>query len=120
PGRPLPGSPDVAIAAWSASDDELMRDGAGHLVHARLDEAGMLVARLPDTAETADMADTAETAELAHIDPRRLLRNAFSPGDLWFVTGDFFRVDAEGDYWFVDRQRQMIPTPHGLVASTRI
>jgi len=61
-----------------------------------------------------------ETAELAHTDPRRLLRNAFAPGDLWFVTGDFFRVDTEGDYWFVDRQRQMIPTPHGLVASTRI
>ncbi|MGH2899078.1 MAG: AMP-binding protein, partial [Solirubrobacteraceae bacterium] len=107
-GRPLPGSPDVAIAAWSASDDDFVRDGEGHLVHARLDEPGMLVARL------------SETAELAHIDPRRLLRDAFIPGDRWFVTGDFFRVDAEGDHWFVDRQRQMIPTPHGLVASTRI
>ncbi|HSS00127.1 MAG TPA: AMP-binding protein, partial [Kofleriaceae bacterium] len=107
-GRPLPGSPDVAIAAWSASDDAFVRDGAGHLVHARLDEPGMLVARL------------SETAELAHIDPKRLLRDAFTPGDRWFVTGDFFRVDAEGDYWFVDRQRQMIPTRHGLVASTRI
>src|SRR5262249_51714407 len=29
-GRPLPGSPDVAIPAWSFSDDAFVRDGAGH------------------------------------------------------------------------------------------
>jgi putative long chain acyl-CoA synthase len=107
-GRPLPGSPDVAIAAWSFTDDDFIRDGAGRLVHARLDEPGMLVAKL------------AHGADLAHIDPRRLLRDAFAPGDLWFVTGDVFQVDTEGDYWFVDRQHQMIVTRHGPVASTRI
>jgi acyl-CoA synthetase (AMP-forming)/AMP-acid ligase II len=66
------------------------------------------------------IARLTRTAELAHIDPRRLLRDAFAAGDLWFVTGDFFRVDTEGDYWFVDRQHQMIATRHGTVASTRI
>lgn len=107
-GRPLPGSPEVAIAAWSFADDDFERDGAGRLQHARLDEPGMLIARL------------ARGADLAHIDPGRLLRDAFAPGDLWFVTGDIFRVDAEGDHWFVDRQRRMIAGRHGPVASTRI
>jgi putative long chain acyl-CoA synthase len=107
-GRPLPGSPDVSVAAWSIADGEFVRDGAGRLVHARLDEPGMLVAKL------------APGSDLAQIDPHRLLRDAFTPGDLWFVTGDLFRVDAEGDYWFVDRQRQMIATKHGPVASTTI
>ncbi|HEY0987301.1 MAG TPA: AMP-binding protein, partial [Kofleriaceae bacterium] len=107
-GRPLPGSPDVAIAAWSVPDDDFVRDGAGRLIHARLDEPGMLVARLADGPE------------LAHVDPRRVLRDAFAAGDLWYVTGDLFRVDAEGDHWFVDRKAHMIATRHGAVASTRI
>ncbi len=109
-GRALPGSPEVAIAAWSYEEDDFLRDGSGRLVRARLDEPGMLVARL----------GTRTGADVAHIDPRRLLRDAFEPGDLWFVTGDFFEVDVEGDYWFVDRAGQMIKTKLGAVASTRI
>jgi len=70
----------------------------------------MLVARLSSRAG----------ADVAHIDPKRLLRDAFEPGDLWFVTGDFFQVDTEGDFWFVDRAGQMIHTRLGAVASTRI
>jgi putative long chain acyl-CoA synthase len=112
-GRPLPFSPDVAVAAWtfdgSDKDGGFMRDGSGHLVRARLDEPGMLIAKLQATR-----------ADVAHIDPKRLLRDAFEPGDLWFVTGDFFEVDALGDYTFVDRQGQMIDTHLGPVASTRV
>ena len=109
-GRPLPGSPDVAIAAWDFTADELVRDGRGHLVHARLDEPGMLIAKMSARAG----------ADVAHIDPRRLIHDAFEPGDTWFVTGDLFRVDVSGDYWFVDRQGQTIQTKRGMVASTQI
>jgi putative long chain acyl-CoA synthase len=112
-GRPLPGSPDVAIAAWSLADDDFVRDGAGRLVHAGLDEPGMLIAALGAPSSTAG-------ADLAHIDPRRIVGDGFAPGDRWFVTGDLFRVDAEGDHWFVDHRHHMIATRHGPVASTRI
>jgi putative long chain acyl-CoA synthase len=109
-GRPLPGSPDVAIAAYNFTDHDLVRDGKGRLVRARLDEPGMLVARLSQRAG----------ADIAHIDPKRLIRDAFEPGDIWFVTGDLFKVDTVGDYWFVDRPSHMIYTRQGPVASTRI
>jgi putative long chain acyl-CoA synthase len=109
-GRPLPGSPDVAVAAWSFETDDFLRDGNGRLLRARLDEPGMLVARLSARAG----------ADVAHIDPKRLLRDAFEPGDLWFVTGDLMQVDVEGDYWFVDRQGQPIVSKLGAVPSTRI
>lgn len=109
-GRPLPGSPEVSVAAWSYEHDDFLRDGAGRLVHARLDEPGMLIARLSARAG----------ADVSHIDPTRLLRDAFEPGDLWFVTGDLMQVDTEGDYWFVDRQGQPIETRLGPVPSTRI
>src|SRR5690606_32582603 len=109
-GRPLPGSPEVAIAAYDVATQELVHDSKGRLVRARLDEAGMLVARLSQRAG----------ADIAHIDPKRLLRDAFEPGDIWFVTGDLLEVDAMGDYWFVDRPSGMIRTRMGAVASTRI
>ncbi len=113
-GRPLPGSPEVAIAAWSFPDDDFVRDGGGRLVTARLDEPGMLVARLGAPGRAMLSAD------VAYIDPRRLLHDAFEAGDTWFVTGDFLRVDAQGDYWFVDRVGNMIKTRLGAVPSTRI
>lgn len=109
-GRPLPGSPPLVVAAWSFDDNDFVRDGTGKLVRARLDEPGMLIARLSRRAGT----------DVAHIDPRRLLRDAFEPGDLWFVTGDFFEVDVEGDFWHIDRQGQMVRTKLGAVGSTRI
>jgi putative long chain acyl-CoA synthase len=107
-GRRLPGSAAVAVAAWNETD-ELVRDGHGKLVHARLDEPGMLVAKLSRAG-----------SDTAHIDPKRVLRDAFEQGDAWFVTGDLMKVDAQGDHWFVDRQGQMVKTRMGPVASTRI
>src|SRR4029077_2686628 len=83
----------------------------GRIVHARTDEPGMLIARLPTGADLAPDA--------AHR-PDRVLRDAFAAGDRWFVTGDLFQVDADGDYWFIDRQHQMIATRFGAVASTQI
>ncbi|HEY5921119.1 MAG TPA: alpha/beta fold hydrolase [Kofleriaceae bacterium] len=109
-GRPLPGSPEVAIASYNFAEHDLVHDGKGRLVRARLDEPGMLVAKLSQRAGT----------DIAHIDPKRLIRDAFEPGDVWFVTGDVFKVDTVGDYWFVDRPSQMIHTRMGAVASTRI
>jgi putative long chain acyl-CoA synthase len=110
-GRPLPGSPELAVAAWSFAEQDFIRDAGGRLLRARLDEPGMLLARL-DTARGG--------SDLARIDPARLLRDAFAPGDVWFVTGDLMRVDAEGDHWFFDRVDAVIHTAHDDVASQRI
>ncbi len=109
-GRPLPGSPEVVVAAWNFEQRDFVRDGRGHLVRARLDEPGVLVARLRAGVQ----------GEIAHIDPRRLLRDAFEPGDTWFNTADVFEVDTLGDFYFVDRAANMIATPRGPIASTRI
>ncbi len=107
-GRPLPGSPELAVAAYDFATQDLVHDSRGRLVRARLDELGMLVAELTPRAD------------IAHIDPRRLIRDAFEVGDTWFVTGDLAKVDAVGDYWFVDKPSHMILTKQGPVASTRV
>jgi putative long chain acyl-CoA synthase len=110
-GHPLPGSPELCVAAWSNDTDDFLRDLGGRLVRARLDEPGMLIARLDSRRGTAD---------IAHIDPKRLLRDAVVSGDTWFVTGDFLEIDRDGDYWFVDRHGDMIRTAQGPVPSQRI
>jgi len=107
-GKPLPGSPELAVAAYDFATHDLVRDGRGRLVRARLDEAGMLVAQLRPAAD------------IAHIDPKRLIRDAFEVGDTWFVTNDIAKVDTVGDYTFIDKPQYMIMTKMGPVASTRI
>lgn len=107
-GRPLPGSPELAVAAYDFATQNLVHDGRGRLIRARLDEPGMLVAELTPRAD------------IAHIDPRRLIRDAFEVGDTWFVTGDLAKVDAVGDYWFIDKPNHMIMTKQGPIASVRV
>jgi fatty-acyl-CoA synthase len=34
---------------------------------------------------------------------KKLLRDVFEPGDLWFRTGDLLKQDSDGYYYFVDR-----------------
>jgi len=34
---------------------------------------------------------------------KKILRNVFRPGDVWFRTGDLLRRDREGYFYFVDR-----------------
>ena len=108
-GRPLPGSPDTIVAGWSVADTDFERTGNGHLQRARLDEPGMLIAKM-----------SATNSDVAQVDPKRIIRDAFEPGDQWFVTGEIATVDTEGDFWLVDRANQMIPTRMGPIASTRI
>jgi acyl-coenzyme A synthetase/AMP-(fatty) acid ligase len=74
----------------------------------------MLIARLPDDAALG-LADATDPHR-----PPRIVAGAFAAGDRWYVTGDLFRVDTEGDHWFVDRAPHLILTRFGAVASTRI
>ncbi|HEY4180302.1 MAG TPA: alpha/beta fold hydrolase [Kofleriaceae bacterium] len=107
-GRPLPGSPDTVVAGWDFTANDFERRD-GKLVRSRLDEPGMLIAKMSRAG-----------GDVAHVDPARLIRDAFDDGDQYFVTGEIATVDTEGDFWLVDRLANMIPTEHGPVASTRI
>jgi hypothetical protein len=50
----------------------------------------------------------------------RVVRDAFEAGDAWFITGDVLRIDAEGNYWFVDRATEMVRTEKGPVSSVHV
>ena len=110
-GHPLPGSPELAIAAYDLDADDFVRDAGGRLVRARVDEPGMLIVRLDSPRGIAD---------LAHLPAHRILSDAFTHGDTWFVTGDLLAINPAGDYWYVDRHGDTIRTASGPVPSRRI
>ena len=85
-------------------DEDFVRDGGGHLVRARLDEPGMLVARLDARAA----APTSRTSIR-----RACCATRSSPATPGSSPATCSQVDPSGDYWFVDRHGQMIRTRHG-------
>jgi putative long chain acyl-CoA synthase len=102
-GRPLPGTADVAIAAYDAEHRRLILDSNGMARECRTDETGLLLARL----------DPAMPAQ--HV-----LRSLFRRDDAWQSTGDLFTRDRDGDLWLVDAVDNLIPTAGGLVAPSQV
>lgn len=98
-GRPLPGSADLALAAWDFTTDAIRRDERKSVMLAGVDEPGALVARIDPSHPMASFDGYEGEADGGN----KILRGLFEPGDAWFVTGDLLRRDADGDFWFVDR-----------------
>jgi putative long chain acyl-CoA synthase len=104
-GRPLPGSPEVRVAAYDADAGRLLEGPDGFALEAPRGETGMLLAR-----ERRGVVSSAESP----------LRGVFERGDAWLPTGDLFRVDGDGDLWLVDDVRSLIRAARGAVPSLPI
>ena len=104
-GRPLPGSADVAVAAYDVDAGRLVEREDGFAVACRAGEVGMLLARVDHTRGA-----TAGTP----------LRGVFQRDDAWVATGDLFRVDADGDFWWVDTMAALVHTARGAVGTVPI
>lgn len=98
-GRPYPFQHEqVRLARFDAARDDLVRGADGFLVECEPGEAGELLGRTDRGMMHYDgyANDAAATA-------RKLVRDAFEPGDSWFRTGDLLRRDRDGYFYFVDR-----------------
>jgi putative long chain acyl-CoA synthase len=114
-GKPLPGTSETALVSYDFETRSLRRGASARLERCTVDEAGILIARVDDSHPLAGGGADEDQGKA-----RRVVRSAFEPGDAWFVTGDVLRVDSEGDYWFVDREIDMVRTAHGAVSSVHI
>jgi putative long chain acyl-CoA synthase len=97
-GRPLPGTPEVRLAAYDPESEQLILGRGGFVRRCETDEVGVLVVR-------------ARPSELA-VTP---MRGVFSRDDAWLSTRDLFRRDADGDYWRLDAVYDVIHTRGGAV-----
>jgi putative long chain acyl-CoA synthase len=103
-GRPLPGSPEVRIAAYDIENGQLLLGAGGLVRECGVDEVGMLLARAHDGSGTATTA----------------LRGVFAREDAWLATGDLFRRDTDGDYWRLDNVRELVHAASGPVFTAPI
>jgi putative long chain acyl-CoA synthase len=115
-GKPLPGTSELSLAAYDLESEDFVKAPDGKLVSCFAGQPGMLLARIEAGNALAAFDGYVDERESS----RRVLRNAFLPGDAWFVTGDVLRADDDGDFWFVDRATDMIRTPKGPVSSVTV
>ncbi len=113
-GRPLPGSADMELVVYDYDLDDFKRDALGRLVRASVGEPGVLIARV-DTAHSSELVE-----QLEGDGAKRIRRDVFNTGDAWFVTSDLLRRDEDGDYWFVDRLRDLVRTAEGPIPTRPI
>ncbi|WP_199255973.1 acyl-CoA synthetase [Mycolicibacterium mengxianglii] len=98
-GRPIPGSGQVALAAYDADSDLILEDDRGFVQAAETDQVGVLLAR-----------------PRGPIDPTAAVkRGVFAPADTWISTEYLFRRDSDGDYWLVDNRPGVMHTKRGAV-----
>ena len=102
-GRPLPGTPEVKVAAYDVDQGKVIIGPEGMGRECEADEIGMLLARrAPGTSAL------------------QALRGVFARGDVWKSTGDLFSRDRDGDLWLVDPAAGLIRTERGWVAPSRV
>lgn len=78
-----------------------VRDADGHCIECEPDEIGEVIGEVATGASRpASRYDGYADAESTK---RKILRDVFRDGDLWFRTGDLMRRDAAGYFYFVDR-----------------
>ena len=98
-------------------EGEPLRDQAGRCIPCDAEEPGEAVALLAEAGASARRFE-------GYTDPaasaRKVLHDAFAPGDRWFRTGDLMRKDAAGFYYFVDRLGDTFRWKGENVASTEV
>lgn len=88
--------PGMTIVRWDDEADDFARDARGRLIKAKIGETGVLLGEIRRRAEFDGYHDR-EASE------RKVVRDAFKPGDAYFNTGDLMREDHLRQLYFVDR-----------------
>jgi fatty-acyl-CoA synthase len=92
---------NARLVKYDRETDSYIRNPDGTLIECGPGEVGEMlgmILNLPGvTGGRFDGYTDAEATE------KKILRNAFQPGDAWLRTGDLFRRDKDDYYYFVDR-----------------
>jgi fatty-acyl-CoA synthase len=90
----------VAVVKYDADTDAPIRDSRGRCIRCAPDEVGEAIGPLADRSAPAGAFEGYANEPAS---PRKVLHDAFQPGDAWFRTGDLMRCDARGHFYFADR-----------------
>jgi fatty-acyl-CoA synthase len=98
-GKPAPGMKAVLVR-YDVENDRPVRDAAGHCVPCADGEPGELLGKISEGRTAAGRFEGYTSKEAT---AKKILRDAFEPGDAWFRSGDLLKRDRDGYYHFVDR-----------------
>ncbi len=91
----------MRMAAFDVESETHIRNASGFCELAEVGKAGELLGQVhTGSGQIVSPFDGYTDAEASE---KKLLRNVFEQGDCWFSTGDLFRQDDEGYFYFVDR-----------------
>jgi fatty-acyl-CoA synthase len=89
------------IVRFDVELQQPVRDRRGFCIECAVDEPGEVIGKIMKDASRPGQrfegyASEAETG-------KKILRDVFEKGDLWFRTGDLMRKDKNGYFYFIDR-----------------
>jgi fatty-acyl-CoA synthase len=90
-----------ALVKLDVDKGEPVRDAKGFCVRCSANEAGEALGKA--VTGTSNIGSRFEGYTDPEATERRILRDAFEPGDVWVRTGDLMRKDERGYFYFVDR-----------------
>ena len=94
----LKGLFNIRLAKFDVEAEAPVRGPDGRCIEAAVDEPGECLGEIKADARTAYVGYADRQAS-----EKKVLHDAFAPGDAWFLTGDLLRKDADGYFYFVDR-----------------
>ena len=94
----LKGFFNIRLARFDVETETPVRGPDGRCAEADVDEPGECLGEIKQDARTSYVGYADKAAS-----EKKVLRDAFRPGDAWFRTGDLLRKDADGYFYFVDR-----------------
>lgn len=88
----------IRIVKFDVPEEKPIRGDDGFCIEADPNEAGEAIGEIGEEArQRFDGYNDKEQTE------KKILRDVFKPGDMWFRTGDLLKKDELGYFYFVDR-----------------
>jgi fatty-acyl-CoA synthase len=84
------------IVKFDIAEEKPIRDADGFCIEADVDEAGEAIGKIRPEARFDGYNDPEQTE-------KKILRDVFEPGDMWFRTGDLLKKDEHAYMYFIDR-----------------
>jgi fatty-acyl-CoA synthase len=91
----------IALVKYDDRTGAPLRDAGNLCIPVAPDEIGEALGRI--RGRTPPAGTDFEGYASAEETEQKIIRDAFTPGDAWFRTGDLMRRDRRGYYYFVDR-----------------
>lgn len=84
------------IVKFDVAEEKPVRDADGFCIEADVNEVGEAIGKIRPEARFDGYNDPEQTE-------KKILRDVFEPGDMWFRTGDLMKRDDEAYVYFIDR-----------------